>query len=411
MARIDDICGTGPGTAVAAGLSRRGLLRGGAGIGALAALGPVLAGCSSGAASGSSAGATLKIGMTAALTGAFAATAVQFTGYMKRVFDQANAAGGVNGHTFQLVLTDDGASGERALTNARKLVEQEGVFAMSTVGTANTTSILDYLTVRKVPLLFPAAYVSSVISPVRANTFALFALFEQQITAVVKWAFATKGPGTVAIVRANLAYLDESQTATETVAAAGGGKVLKTISTQYNQPEWGSTVIQLKSLKPDYLVVLTTAPDSGRLWKEMTLQGFRPGKATLGLSTIADTAFLDTAGTVSDDATFGAVPSTVVPSAPGADPIRALWPGNTLGLFGLEGALAAATIIEAVRQLDGKVTQPAILDLLADGFTPFKTSYSSTIAPSPDHLLTKQMGVATVRSGEFVPATTQLISA
>jgi hypothetical protein len=246
---------------------------------------------------------------------------------------------------------------------------------------------------------------------VRANAFALFALYEQQISAVVKWAFAAKGPGTIAIVRANLSYLDESQTATEIVAAAGGGRVLKTISTQYNQPEWGSTVIQLTSLKPDYLVLLTTAPDSGRLWKEMTLQGFRPGKATLGLSTIADTAFLNAAGTVPDDATFGAVPSTVVPSEAGADPIRAMWPGNTLGLFGLEGALAGATIVEAVRQLGGKVTQPAVLALLAKGFKPFKTSYSSTIAPSANHLLTKQMGVATVRSGEFVPATTQLVSA
>ncbi|MGI8850371.1 MAG: ABC transporter substrate-binding protein, partial [Acidimicrobiales bacterium] len=226
----------------AARLSRRGFIHGAASLGGLAALSPVLAACSSssGKSGGSTSegGQTLKIGVTAALSGPLAPGLLEYTGYMKRVFDEANTSGGVNGHTFDMILMDDGGDGNAALVNTRKLVESDNVLAMSVGGTAETSGVLPYLVQKQVPLLFPAAYVDTITSPVKPTVFALWEPYDQQIAACVKWGMATKGAGTAVLVFATTSYSASSQTAAETAVAATGGHVLKVINTVCGKPEW-----------------------------------------------------------------------------------------------------------------------------------------------------------------------------
>ena len=63
-------------------------------------------------------------------------------GYFKKV----NEAGGVNGRKIEFVTYDDGYEPQRALTNARRLVEQDKVFALfNPLGTANNVAMRDYL--------------------------------------------------------------------------------------------------------------------------------------------------------------------------------------------------------------------------------------------------------------------------
>jgi branched-chain amino acid transport system substrate-binding protein len=84
---------------------------------------------SSAGSSGSASGGTIKIGMTASLTGADAELGTaQLKGVTARI-DAQNAAGGVDGKKLQLVTVDDGSSTSEALSGAQVLVSK-GVFGV-----------------------------------------------------------------------------------------------------------------------------------------------------------------------------------------------------------------------------------------------------------------------------------------
>src|SRR3954465_5507352 len=135
---------------------------------ALLALAMVLAsGCGRGdddAGGGGEAAATapgvtetsIKLGGSYPFSGPASAYASIASGVKAR-FAAENAKGGVNGRKIQFVALDDGYEPQRAVTNARRLVEQEKVFALfNTLGTANNIAMWDYLNQRKVPQLFVA---------------------------------------------------------------------------------------------------------------------------------------------------------------------------------------------------------------------------------------------------------------
>lgn len=352
---------------------------------------------------------SIKIGMTASITGAFPLAGEQFSGWYERTVDQINAAGGINGRTIELTILDDGSEGDVALSNAQRLVRDDEVFAMTTVGTATTAGILPFLESEGVPLLFPAAFFPELIDPPKDNAFALFPLYDAQLTTVIEWAFGEFGPGSAVIVRAEVPAFDAPVTAAEALIPELGGEHLQTINTSFGEADWGSVIIRLQDLQPDYVVMMTSAPDQGRLFQEMSNQGYAPGTAVLGASTLVDQAFLDAAGEVPDGTIYGAVAGTLVQTAPEADECRELWPEEPMGPYGLNGCASAEVMAEALRQLGDDVTREGLTQLLDSAFGPFELPYTGVIESADNHLLNKGIGIATITGGEFVAATDEVI--
>jgi branched-chain amino acid transport system substrate-binding protein len=96
----------------------------------------------------------ILIGGTVPLSGqasAFGAVGPSATAYFRYV----NAHGGVFGRKIKYVYRDDGYDPSRTLTETRRLVEQDKVFAIfDTVGTEHAIAIRGYLNALKVPEVF-----------------------------------------------------------------------------------------------------------------------------------------------------------------------------------------------------------------------------------------------------------------
>jgi branched-chain amino acid transport system substrate-binding protein len=75
----------------------------------------------------------------------------------KAHFRFVNDNGGVDGRKINFVTLDDAYEPPRAVQNARRLIEQEKVFALfNTLGTPNNLAIWDYVNEQKVPHVFVA---------------------------------------------------------------------------------------------------------------------------------------------------------------------------------------------------------------------------------------------------------------
>ena len=76
---------------------------------------------------------------------------------MAAYFKYVNDKGGIDGRKVQFIVRDDGYQPPKAVEEARRLVEQEKVFAVfQTLGTPSTAAVWDYLDKQKVPQPFVA---------------------------------------------------------------------------------------------------------------------------------------------------------------------------------------------------------------------------------------------------------------
>lgn len=77
--------------------------------------------------------------------------------YVKGVdayIQSVNDAGGVNGHSIKFIRYDDGFKPERALQNAKRLVEQDGALILFGMGAAQSTAaVLPYANEKGIPIL------------------------------------------------------------------------------------------------------------------------------------------------------------------------------------------------------------------------------------------------------------------
>jgi branched-chain amino acid transport system substrate-binding protein len=80
----------------------------------------------------------------------------------KAYFKFINAKGGVGGRKITFITLDDGYEPPKALQNAKRLIQQERVFALfNTLGTPNNLAIWDFVNQQKVPQLFVATGASA----------------------------------------------------------------------------------------------------------------------------------------------------------------------------------------------------------------------------------------------------------
>lgn len=115
---------------------------------------------------------TITIGAHGPITGPAAYIGLAGRDGMLLAIKEINAAGGVNGRKITAVFEDDGHSPTKALAAAKKLVEQDKVFAIISVGGSNATvGAVDYMKEKGVPYYVSIASAPQVTWPHARNLF------------------------------------------------------------------------------------------------------------------------------------------------------------------------------------------------------------------------------------------------
>ena len=115
---------------------------------------------------------TITIGAHGPITGPAAYIGLAGRDGMLLAIKEINAAGGVNGRKIVAVFEDDGHSPTKALAAVKKLVEQDKVFAVMSVGGSNATvGAVDYMKEKGVPYYVSIASAPQVTWPHARNLF------------------------------------------------------------------------------------------------------------------------------------------------------------------------------------------------------------------------------------------------
>lgn len=105
---------------------------------------------------------TIKIGNTAAVSGALAAVGVPFNDAIKAYVKMVNEAGGIDGKMIEFISYDDGFDGAVGAALTEKLAEEDKVFALvGHFGTPTVSATLDYIQDYGIPMVYAATGINA----------------------------------------------------------------------------------------------------------------------------------------------------------------------------------------------------------------------------------------------------------
>ncbi len=176
-------------------------------------------------------------------------------------FKYTNDQGGVNGRKIEFVTYDDGYEPQRALTNAKKLVEQDKVFALfNTLGTANNIAIWDYANQQKVPQVFVATGSSAWGAKIDAHPYTIGwqPNYVTEAKVYAEYLKKEKPDAKVGVLYQNDAYGKDLLGGFEAGIGGSGVKVVDKQSYEATDPSVASQVKKLASSGADVFLDITT---------------------------------------------------------------------------------------------------------------------------------------------------------
>ncbi len=203
---------------------------------------------------------TIKIGSSFPQSGTYAAFSEISTGY-QAYFDYVNEElGGIDGHQIELVTLDDAYEPGRTATNAQRLVQEEGVFALfNVIGTSNNTAIWDDLEDECVPNLFAGTGSPLWGDPDHAWTIGSFPSYSLEAVMYAQYLEENDPEATVALLTQNddfgQAYVDTFKDAIEGTDITVVGEE----TYDFTNPDTTSQITSLASTDADAVVLGTTA--------------------------------------------------------------------------------------------------------------------------------------------------------
>lgn len=213
------------------------------------------------------------LGMSAPLSGPNGLYGQQMREGIEVCFARINAAGGVHGRRLQLLALDDGYEVDKAVANARRLIDKDKVFAlMAFYGTASTTAVLPALAAGDVPLIGTISGAESLRNPVNGHVFHLRASYGDETAALVANLL------TVGLKRIAVLYQDDGfgQAGLAGVKAALSQHQLvpvATASVARNSSEVGAAVETISKANPQAVVLVTLAQASAEFIKRSVPTG------------------------------------------------------------------------------------------------------------------------------------------
>jgi branched-chain amino acid transport system substrate-binding protein len=320
-----------------------------------------------GPAPAANADAPILIGQSAALTGPLGELGQEIQRGAQACLAQVNKQGGVLGKRLQLVTLDDAYDKARTEANVRRLVEQDGVFALlSVMGTPNNESVLPYIHARRVPYVAPFTGAVSVRKTGYDTVFHVRASYADEARKIVQH-LVTVGIVKVSIVQQNNSFGRDVADGLAAALASAKLKPLALVTVENSAADAEGAAA--KALEPNPTVVILATAGKATVEVIQAIQKQRRGTSMYALSVMGTRGAVKALGTDG----VGVVVSQVMPfpwntanplvktyqEAVGAQGV------TEYSYLGLEGCLNALVLVEGLRRSGAHPTRERLVSALA----------------------------------------------
>jgi branched-chain amino acid transport system substrate-binding protein len=198
---------------------------------------------------------SIKIGTLQPITGVAASWGIPYSKGMKAYFDYINDQGGIYGRKLVLDVGDSQYSGPMGSEAARKLIDQDKVFAfVGNLGTGVEAAVTQYIDQDNIPDLFVLSGASQFIDPVQKNRFTAMVDYTTEGKIFATYLADTYPGKKLGILAQNDDYGKEGEAGTKQGLEDLGSDIETT--TEYYDASMTDVTSQMQRLKGDNVDVI-----------------------------------------------------------------------------------------------------------------------------------------------------------
>ena len=313
---------------------------------------------------------SIRIGTFGALTGPGYLYGKLAMNGVEVVFDQVNAAGGINGRKLELVREDDRCDPAGAIGAVQKLIFQEQVFALIGGGCSNATfAAREVIEKAEVPFLVVASVHDGITTPPARTIFSTALTSTIESKAQVEYAIDT-GAKKIAVVSMRDSWGRARYVPLLEELKAKGIKVVADEEMSPDANDATAQVLRLKQADADAVIMVLFPKPAAVFTRDAQKLGFKP--LLIGQTGIGDpAAFEDQVGVPGATARFRTISMVkYTPDDPAVEKWRKLietkFPGDRLSVFNLFGIGSAQVLVEALKRAGPDLTRDKLVSELAN---------------------------------------------
>jgi len=216
----------------------------------------------------------IKIGALFAVTGPASSLGAPEAKTAEMFVNEINSKGGIHGRKIKLLIKDTGGSPEKALSFAKRLIEDEKVFAIIGPSTSGETMKIKNICEEAKTILFSCAAAETIINPVAKYVFKS----SQKDSDAARSIFATMnklGIKTIGIVSSNTDFGKDGKDQLEKIAPEYGINIVMSEIYDKDAADFTDLFKKLKSKKIQAVVNWSIGPAQATVAKNMKQFDFK----------------------------------------------------------------------------------------------------------------------------------------
>lgn len=199
---------------------------------------------------------SLSWGLIYDQTGPTASTQVPFGDGFLSAIKAANAAGGVNGRTINVVPCDEQYAVAPAMACLKNMLSNQPVVGLTGLNNSSfQAAALPIVQQNKLPVIGPESTNKEIVNPFPQYVWATECSYPSQADVAVAWAIKKLGKSNFTAVGlgGNVASANEYLGEVQQRVQKAGGKYLQTVYYSYTAPNMNQQAQQIAALKPDVI--------------------------------------------------------------------------------------------------------------------------------------------------------------
>lgn len=324
----------------------------------------------------------ILLGMYSSLTGPLASTGTPASEGLQTWVEDVNARGGIAGRQVRLIVYDDAGSPEEAVSAARRLIEQEQVFALVCgSGSSPTLATLDLVDESGIPFVSCVSAHRDVLNPFRSNVYRVYANEIAQSEEVVRYITEDLGAERPAIIYNSTDFgVGGYEIMVEWLANEKDMEFVAAERYNVGDQDFTAPLLNISAAEPDVLIMHSFAAEAGvivRQARELGIDAPLVGGGGVPTPLLPEAAGEDAIGVVAVWVFPVRPEDTTGPMAE----LRELqeqyifpdgYPAGRPSLYDMTGYMTGTIVEEALHTCSDNLTRACFMDALdsMEGFEP-----------------------------------------